>query len=166
MSAEQIQLLIPTLITHTATFIVFLWLLNKFATGPVLQILDERRKKIADKFDEIDKSEKHVAGLREEYEAKLRDIEDKAHERMQEEVNRGRGIAEEIADKARTEAGEIVEGARENVQVQIRQAREELKDEVVQMTLTATEKLLRERLDDEKQREMVQMFVNELAQKN
>ena len=166
MSAEQIQLLIPTLITHTATFLIFLWLLNKYAAGPVLQILDERRKKIADKFDEIDKSEKHVAGLREEYEAQMREIENKAHQRMQEEVSRGRGIAEEIANKARAEASEIVDGARENVQVQIRQAREELKEEVVEMTLTATEKLLRERLDDPKQREMVQMFVNDLAQKN
>ena len=46
------------------------------------------------------------------------------------------------------------------------QARAQLKDEIVTMTLTAAERLLRERLDDRKHRELVAAFIQDMSRKN
>lgn len=156
--------LLPVVLTHLACFLAFLWLLNRFAVKPVLRLLDERRERIASKFDQIANSEKRIEALKEEYEDHLKKIDEEARKRMLEEVNRGRRIAEEIAENARVEAGRIVEKARANTQLELDQAREQLKDEVVAITIAAAEKLLRERLDDHKHREMVASFIDQMQQ--
>ena len=165
MDPELIQKLIPMVFTQAVAFLFFVWLLNIFAVKPVLRLLDERRQKIADQFDEIDSEKKKADGLREEYEEHLRKIEDEARTRMLEEVNKGKRIAEDIAEKARTEATATIEKARANMEVQIEQARAQLKQDVVEMVVMASEKLLREQLDPQRHRQMVAAFVEELDKK-
>ncbi|NQU41667.1 F0F1 ATP synthase subunit B [bacterium] len=165
MDAELIQNLLPVALTHLLAFIIFIFLLQRLAVGPILRLLDERREKIASQFDDIDVSEKRVASLREEYEKKLQEIDEEARKRTLEEVNRGKRIAEEIAENARSEASGIIESAKANIQIQIDKARSELKDEIVSLALAASERLIRERLDEEKQRELVGRFITELEEK-
>ena len=64
---------LPIALTHLVAFLLFIWVIKKYAVGPVLQLLDERRAKIADQFDQIDSDKKHVGALREEYEEHIRD---------------------------------------------------------------------------------------------
>ena len=156
---------LPIALTHLAGFLLFIWVIKRFAVGPVMRVLDERREKIAGHFDQIEAAEKRVAALKDEYEKRIEGIDEEAHRRMTEEVNRGRRIAEEIAENARREAANIIESARANIQIQIAQARVQIKDEVIALTLAAAEKLIRERLDTAKHREMIGAFIDELAQR-
>lgn len=162
MHPDLIKDLIPLVLTQGLAFVVFIWLLNIFAVKPVLELLDERREKIAEQFNEIDAEHKKADALKNEYEEHLRKIEEEARTRMLEEVNKGRRIAEEIAEKARAEAAASLEKARANVEIQVEQAREQLKRDVVDMVMTATEKVLRERVDDDAQRRMVAAFIEEI----
>jgi F-type H+-transporting ATPase subunit b len=166
MSIAELWPLLPIALTHLVGFLGFLWVIKKFAVGPVMDVLDERRDKIAGEFDKIGVEQKRIENLREEYEAHLREIDEEARKRVQEEVTRGRRIAEEMVENARSEASEVLEKARANTQLQIEQARQELKDEVIAMTLAATERLIQERLDEPKHREMVSAFIEELEQRN
>ena len=61
---------LPIALTQLVAFLLFLWVCNKYAVGPVLNLLDERRDKIAAQFDEIDSGKKRVATLKEDYEAR------------------------------------------------------------------------------------------------
>ncbi|MFP4379358.1 MAG: F0F1 ATP synthase subunit B [Candidatus Sumerlaeia bacterium] len=166
MDPVLIQQLLPIALTHLVAFLVFIWLLNKFAVKPVLRLLDERRDRIANQFDQIAASEKRVAALREEYEQKIQDINEEARKRVAEEVNKGKRTADEIAEKARAEASEIVDKAKANIQVQVDKARTELKEEIVNMAISAAERLLREQLDEQKHRELVGSFIQEMESKS
>jgi F-type H+-transporting ATPase subunit b len=159
MDPDLIQKLLPTLFTHLAAFLIFIWLLNHFAVRPVLRLLDARREKIAGHFDQIAVSEKRVNALKEEYEKKIQDINDEARKRVAEEVNKGKRIADEIAENARLESARMIEKARANIQVQMDKARAELRDEVVSLAIAAAEKLIHEELDDRKHRELVGSFI-------
>lgn len=158
--------LMPVVLTHLAAFLLFIWVIKKYAVGPVVHLLDERRVKIAEEFDQIDSDRKQVAALKEEYEANIREIDEEARKRAQEEAARGRRIAEEIVEAARAEASALVEKAHASMQAQIDQARADIRNDVIALTLAATEKLLAERLDDAKHRELVGSFIDELEQRN
>ncbi len=62
------------MLTHAVGFIIFFWVMKKFAWGPLLNLLDERRQKIADSFKEIDDKGAATDKLKGEYEDKLKNI--------------------------------------------------------------------------------------------
>lgn len=157
---------LPVLFTHLVAFLLFIWVIKIFAVGPVMRLLDDRRDKIAERFDQAAAIEKRANVLREEYEGHLRQIDEEARKKVQEEVARARRIAEEIVENSRGEAAQVLDKARANTEIQVDQARVQLKDEIVSMILAASERLLRERLDDRKNRDLVASFIDDMRQKN
>lgn len=166
MGPDLIKTLLPVAFTQLVAFLVFIWLLNKFAVKPVLGLLDQRREKIAGQFDQIASSEKQIAALKEDYERKLQEINEEARKRVAEEVTRGKRIADEIAANARTEASAILEKAKTNVQIQVDKARAQLKEDIVDMTIAATERLIQAEMDEKQHRELVGAFIDEVEQHN
>ena len=150
------------IITHIIGFIIVFWILKKFAWRPLLNVMDERRRKIASEFERIEELEREVQQRREEYEARIQSIEAEARERINAAVNEGRRVASEIQANARRDAGMIREKARATVEIEVAKAREMLRDEVVNLTVLATEKIIHEWLDDEKHRALINEFVDEL----
>lgn len=149
-------------ITVIIGFTIFYLVLKKFAWGPVLNILDERQKKIQDSFDEVKKLQADAAAAHARYEAKMRDIEAEARTKIQEAVAEGKKVAEEMGEAARRDAADITEKARRNIQIEVDTARKQLREDVIDLTLLATGKLLDERLTDVKDRQLVESFIGSL----
>lgn len=145
-------------------FYMFYLVLKKYAWGPVLGLIDERNEKIEQGFQRAEDAEKSAAELKEEYAARMRGIEEEARQKINEAINDGRRTAEEITQRARAESEKTQQEARETVQLELAKARAELKQEIVRMTLAATEKLVRESMDDERHQRMVENFVRELSE--
>ena len=49
------------LLTHAVGFLITLWILKKFAWGPLLGLMEERRNRIVDEFKRIDDEKAKVA---------------------------------------------------------------------------------------------------------
>ena len=150
------------IITHIIGFLIVFWILAKFAWRPLLNVMEERRRKIASEFERIEEMDQEVQKRREEYESRIETIETEARERINAAVNEGRRVASEIQANARKDAEKIREKARSTVEIEVAKAREELREEVVNLTVLATERIIRERLDDEKHRALITEFVDEL----
>ena len=153
---------IPQLITHIIGFIIALWILKKFAWKPLLGLLDERRERIKNSFDEIDAKNAEAESLNQQYQAKLRDIDTEARKRLTEAVQEGEKIAAKIKDDARTEAKDIMARTKSELEQDFAKARIQLKEDVVNLTIDATEKIIRERLDTQKHREMIGRFIEDV----
>jgi len=147
-------------ITHGLGFLLVLWILGKFAWKPILNMLEERRKKITDEFASIDEEKAKVAELTAEYEGKLKDIDNERRQRLVEAVDEGKKIAEEIKAAAREEAKEAGTKAKDELERDVAKAKVQLKNDMIAMTVSATEKILREKLDDAKHREMISNFID------
>ena len=83
-------------ISHTFGFLITLWILKKYAWGPVLDLLEERREKIKSEFQKIEDGHAEVEKLTAEYNAKLSQIDDERRAKITEAVNQGKEIAEEM----------------------------------------------------------------------
>lgn len=165
MDIEVIKQAIPQTITVILGFAIFFWVLKRFAWGPILGVLDERQKKIEDSFAEIKRLQDDATEAHGRYEEKLRDIEAEARIKIQEAVADGRQVATEITEKAREDALLIVQKAKQSVELELAQARKQLREDIVDLTLSATERIIHERLTEAKDRELVGSFIDQLEKK-
>ena len=149
-------------LTHVVGFLIALFVLKKFAWKPILQMLDDRRQKIADEFADIEAQKTKTGALLKEYEDRLQKIEDEARARMTASVAEGQKIAAQVKADAQVEARGILTRAQADLERDVEKARAELKESMVAMTLGATEKLLRERLDKSANRKLIEQFLNEV----
>lgn len=148
------------LLTHLIGFLITVWLLKKYAWGPLLAIMEERRNKIKSEFDSIEAEKEKVADMAAAYETKLKDIDADRRARLVEAVNEGKKIAKEIEAEARVEALAKSEKAQAELERDVAKAKVQLKNDMVNMTITAAEKIINEKLDDAKHRELIGGFLD------
>ena len=153
------KLIWQEILTHILGFLIILILLRIFAWKPILGLLDERKKRIASEFDNIEKAKQEMAKLREEYEVKLKEIDLEARKRIQEAIAEGQKMAADLQIEAREEAKKVLDRAKENIELEVAKAKVELRDDIVNMAILATEKIINERLDDAKHKELIVEFI-------
>jgi F-type H+-transporting ATPase subunit b len=153
---------ISQVLTHLVGFLIALFILKKYAWGPVLQMLDDRRQKIADEFADIETQKQQTEALLREYEERLRKIEDEARARINEAVTEGQKVAAEIKATAQEDAKRITARAKSELERDVDRARAQLKEDMVTMTLGATERLLHEKFDETANRKLIERFLTEV----
>jgi F-type H+-transporting ATPase subunit b len=156
------DLRLDILITQMIGFLIVFWILKRYAWGPVLGMLEERRARIANEVSASEKLRREAEELKADYEKQLKGIEAQARQRIQEAVSEGQKVAEEIRATAHREADAITRKAKASVEMEYKKARVELRSEIVDAALGAAEQLLRETLDTEKHRKIVDRFLSEL----
>jgi len=152
---------IGQVLTQIVAFLIVVWVLKKFAWKPLLSVMEERRKKIRAEFEGIEEQKKKVQTLTEEYQEKLKGIEAEARAKIQEAVNEGRKISQEIQTEARAQAREILDRTKEQVEREIAKAKIQLKNDLVNMTVAATEKIIKEKLDAQKHQKLIEEFIDQ-----
>jgi len=156
---------ITNLLTTAGGFILFVWVLAKFAWGPILNLLDARRQKIEGDYSAAEKNLAESEQLKGEFESKLADIKSIERERVQEAVKRGEGIAGGIVDKAHTDAAAKITKAEQEIEIEAHKAQLELRNTVVALAMGAAEKVIGTKLDDEMHRKLITEYIEELEQR-
>lgn len=150
------------LLSHAVGFVILVWVLRRFAWGPLLGVLDERRRRIAAGLDDVEQAKQEMAALKVRYEQELARIEEAARKKLLEVVNEGRRVAAEIEEEARAKAHTSLSNTKETLELEVAKAKIELRDQIVTLAMEATEKLLRRRLDEPHDRQLVEAFLTEL----
>jgi F-type H+-transporting ATPase subunit b len=150
------------LLAHAIGFIILVALLKRFAWGPLLGVLDQRRRQIASGLDDIVRAKQEMGALKAQYEQELARIEESARQKLVEAVNQGRRLATEIEEEARARAQLELLKTKETLALEVTKAKTVLRDQIVTLAVEAAEKLLRGRLDETKDRALVEQFIAEL----
>jgi len=150
------------IITQIIGFLIALFILKKFAWRPLLGILEERRSRIKSEFEKLDQEKNTLKVLSSEYEDKLKDIEGLARQKILEAAKEGQQMANQVKENARKEALEIMSRSREEIQREVEKAKVQLKNDVVNLSLQAAEKIIQEKLDKEKDRKLIRDFIEGL----
>jgi len=156
------QLTANEMVAQIISFLLLMGLLRIFAWKKLLKLLDDRRARIASEFKKIEDAQTAVAQMKSDYDKKLATIEAESRAKIQEAIAEGKKFSQEIRENARQEARTILEKAQENIENEVAKAKQELKQKVVDLTLGTTEKLLREKITDEKDRKLASDFLEEL----
>ena len=149
--------------TQILGFLLLLWGLSKWAWGPLTAQLEARRQKIADEFSEADRRQKSADALKVKLEQELRGIEAQARARLQDSVAEGQKVAAEMRTQAQKEAQERLGRAADEIAREREKAKEVLKEQVIGLSISMAEKILRTKLDDPAQRKLAGEFIDEVG---
>lgn len=150
------------IVTQILGFLIVLFVLRKFAWGPVLGLLEARREKIRQSFEDIEAQKAEIAKLKAQYEAELKTIEAQARQRMNEAVAEGQKLAADIEASARERSRQELEKLKGDVEREYQAARVRFKEEMVTIALGAAERMVRDSLDRQKQSKLVEDFLTDL----
>lgn len=149
--------------TQILGFLLLLWGMSKWVWGPLTAQLEARRQKIASEFAEAERRQKDADALKSQHEQELRGIEAQARARLQEAVTEGQKVAAEIRAHAQQEAQDRLARAEDEMAREREKAKELLKEQVIALSLTTAEKILRTKLDDAAQRKLAGEFIDEVG---
>jgi F-type H+-transporting ATPase subunit b len=149
--------------TQILGFLILLWVMRKFAWGPLLGQLEARRQKIAGEFAEAARRQAAADEARAKLEAQMRDIEAQKRLKIQEGVAEGQRVAAEMHAQAQRDAHARLAHAEEEIARELEKSKELLKERMIDLSLRGAEKVLREKLDDAHQRKLVGEFIDEVG---
>ena len=161
MAQEQELINFPQLVTQVLGFLVVLWILRAFAWKPLLKVLEDRRRRIADDFAAAGKARTDMEALKADFEARIRGIESSARQRIAEAAREGEKLSSQIVEEGRERAREQLERATAEIRREKEKALAELRAQMVNSVILATERVVRQKLDDAGHRSLIEKFLGE-----
>lgn len=155
--------IIKLLLTNIVAFIIFVVVLGKVAWGPLMGVLDARKEKIRADYATAHEKVEEADGLRRDFENKLASIQTMERQRVQEAVKRGEELAKNIEGEARSKAAGLLGKGEADLAREVVEARLALRAQVVALAIGAAEMLVKEKLDDQKHRQLVESFIQGLG---
>jgi F-type H+-transporting ATPase subunit b len=163
LAAGGIEQINPGLTLWTAlTFLLLLFVLWRFAWGPIVKMLDEREGSIRDAIDSAKTERAEAEKLLAEQKAALATAQREAAElaaRNQKDVE---ALRQELTAKARKEADDLVANARRQIGEEKAKAVAELKGMVADLAIEAATRLVKSSLDEKTQRQLVEEYLKQL----
>jgi F-type H+-transporting ATPase subunit b len=163
VAANPLIEVIPGLMIWTIiAFAITLWVLKRYAFGPVQKLIDDRRDRIRSSIDEADRAREEARGLLEEHRALIGQARGQAEQILSE--------ARKVADSQRQRVKEETEADRQRrldetkrqIEAETHRALEQIRSEVAELTLVATAKVTGKVLDDEDHRRLIEDAIKDL----
>ena len=132
-----------------AVFLVLLFLLKKFAWGPLLAALDERQAGIRKSLDDADIAKRELAEVQARANALIGKARMEADAILSEARADGARIREELRDLAQQQAQAIIRDTQQQIQLERNRAVSELRQQAVELSVMIASKLIRRNLTRE-----------------
>lgn len=144
-------------------FLIFVYLLWRFAVGPIVKVLDTRQDKISESLMAAERMQQELRDSA----AKNEEVMAQARREAQEVLSSARSNADQIVTRANEEAAasadEFLNRAQETLRQETAQARLQLRQEVADLAVNAAGKILRKEISADDQRKLVEETLNESA---
>src|SRR2546430_2329309 len=163
VAANPLIQVIPGLMIWTiVSFAITLWVLKRYAFGPVQKLIDDRRDRIRQSIEEADRAREEARRLLEEHRALIGQAKGQAEEILAE----ARKVADAQRERLRGELEEDRQRRLDETQRQIEQATAqalgEIRREVASLSLLAAEKITRKTLTDADQQRLIDEALSEI----
>ncbi|MFV0424497.1 MAG: F0F1 ATP synthase subunit B [Bacilli bacterium] len=141
-----------------ATFIMFL-AVKKFLWGSVTKFIEEKRELSVAEINEAKVKNKEAEELLVTAESTIKEARDKANEIVGESKKSADAVHDRIILDAKKEADYLKANAKESIEQEKLQFYDSLKNEVVDLTMIATSKIIKEEIDEKKQKDIVDSLI-------
>ncbi len=159
------ELLLPKLgliFWTVLAFAIVFFILAKYAWKPILKSLNDREKNISDSILSAEKVRAEMAELKSENEVLLAQAREERAVMMREAKETRDKIIIEAKEQARQEMNKIVADAQSTINQQKMAAITDLKNQVGNLVLEVSEKVLRRELSSKEEQEK---YIKQLAEK-
>jgi F-type H+-transporting ATPase subunit b len=153
----------PKFLSQVILFAIVYFILSKFAFGPVLNMLEERRKRIEEGQLNADKIKRQLAEAELRYQEILRKANEDASRLIEEAKTIADASSQRHLQSAIKEAEDIIGRAREEITLERKKMVAEVKEEMVSLVVDTTAKVTGKVLTPEDQKRLTAETAKELA---
>jgi F-type H+-transporting ATPase subunit b len=151
------------IIWQTFVFLLLVFLLGKLAWKPILTSLKEREQSIQEALDTAEKARLELSKLKSDNESLLKQAREERDKMLREAREASNRMKDEAQAEAKKAADKIIDDARTTIGIEKQAALKEIKIQVAMFSLEIAEKLLKEKLSNDKaQKDLVQKYVNDI----
>ena len=151
------------IIWQTFIFLLLVFLLGKLAWKPILSSLKEREKSIQEALDTAENARLELSKLKADNENLLKQARDERDKMLRETREAANRMKDEAQAEAKKSADKIIEDARTTIGIEKQAALKEIRIQVAMFSLEVAERLLKEKLSNDKaQKDLVQKYVNDI----
>lgn len=140
------QLLHDAVLLALAVFVMFLFL-SYMLFNPVRDMLKKRQDSVKNDIDSAEKSKEDAAKLKEEYEAKLRDIHKEEDAILSAARKKALDNETKIIDEAKAEAANIIARAHKQAELEMKKAQDDIKKEIITVASLVAGKVVSEKIN-------------------
>ena len=153
-----------TVVATVLSFLLLVWLLSKYAWGPLMKMMEERRTNIENMLSQAENERKQADQIKREYQEEMR----KARQEAQEVIAKATKVSEarsaEILTAAQEEAEKIKKSALVDIERERDRAIADVKSQVADLSVLVAEKIIRQKLDMKGQGKLVEQFIQEVGE--
>ena len=154
---------VPGLMIWTIVcFLITLFVLKRYAFGPIQKLIDDRRERIRRSLEEADEARKEARNLLEEHRKLIGQARGEAEEILAEARQVGQAMQARVKEETEADRHRRLEETKRQIEAETRRALEAIRAEVAELSLFAAEKVTRKTLDDKDQRRLIDEAIGEL----
>ena len=154
---------LPLLVVFIINFIVLFILLRLFLYNPVLKMLDERAKRTKDAMELAEATKREYEQAKGEVQNQIDRGRQEGQAIIAQAVQTGERLKEESRQEAAKQAQLILDRTRAEFEAERDKIVENLRKEFVDISISAAEKVIKETLDKEKHRRLIEETLQESA---
>ncbi len=154
------------LIAQLVNFLIVLYLLKRFAFGPILKLLQDRRKTIAEAQKNAEETQKLLAKTEEREKEVLKKAQNQAQEILSDAKKQSSLLQAEAETQTKDRVEKMIADATAKIEEQTKIAEKQLATQVTKLSVDVLEKSLKGFFDDKEQKSVVEKAVKKIDTAN
>ena len=151
-----------TLLGQTLAFVIFVAICWKYVWPPIIAIMEEREKRIADGLEAAKKADDSLEEAQLAFDQEINKAKVEAAEILEKANSRASQIVNDATVKAEVEAEKILSSASKTIENDVNKAKEELRQKMSELIIDTSEKILGDEISPKKHQELLQKAASEL----
>jgi len=158
---EALGINLGLLVSQLFNFTLLALLLYFVAYKPILRMLDERSARIKKGLEDAETASRRAAEMEQEFEQRMVEARKEGQEIIAQSTQMSEKAGQDILERAREESRAQIEKAKEEIARERELAMAELRQQVADLSLTISEKVIGEALDEQSQRRLITEFLEQ-----
>lgn len=154
-----------TMVVQLCATALLVFLMYKLAYKPVKRIIDTRSEYEQSRLTDADKLKKEYEDLHEKAEKEINDAKVKAKQIIADAQDEGSRVKNNLIDEGKQKSQQIIDDAQNNIALQKNKMLDEMHGEIVDVALSAAEKILQTKLDSKDDKDSINEFIKEVTNK-
>jgi F-type H+-transporting ATPase subunit b len=143
-------------------FLIALFVLKKFAFGPIQKAIDDRRERIRDSIEEADRAREEARKLLEEHRKLIGQAKSDAEVILAEARKQSDAQRERVREETEEDRQRRLEDTKKQIEAETQRALDQIRAEVAELALAATAKVTGKVLDRDDHRKLIEDAIGDL----
>jgi len=145
-------------------FIILIYLVGKFAWGPVMDMMKKREDYIANEIEQAEKNRAEAEKASKEAVERLRQTKQEAQKIIEDARTAGLKQEQDIIEAAKKEAERIKQAAQEEIQNEKEKAIQALQEQVASLSVLIASKVIEKEISAQDQEKLIEEYIKEVGE--